>query len=180
MRIISGTYRRKNIKVPANFKARPTTDFAKEALFNIIENHHNIEDLKVLDLFAGTGSISYEFASRGTQNITTVELNPQHYKFIRSVVNEMEFHQIHTIRSDAFKIIKNPWEPYDLIFADPPYDMKNLETIPELILVSDKLLNPDGWLILEHPSKLSFNHISGIFDHKNYGSVNFSFFRKSS
>lgn len=176
MRIISGKYKGRHIYPPSNFKARPTTDFAKEALFNIIENNFDIEDLTILDLFAGTGSITYEFASRSAQRITTVELNPNHFKFIRNTVKQMELIQVNTIRSDAFKIIKNPWESYDLIFADPPFDLKELESIPQLIMNS-KLLEKDGWLILEHPSKTSFKHIEGMFDHRNYGNVNFSFFK---
>lgn len=177
MRIISGKYKGKQIYPPPNFKARPTTDFAKEALFNILENNLQIEDLCILDLFAGTGSITYEFASREAKRITTVEMNPNHFKFIRSTVSLLDMDQVNTIRSDAFKIIKNPWESYDLIFADPPFDLKELEKIPELILNSP-LLEKNGWLILEHPSKLKFNHIPALFDHRNYGSVNFSFFKK--
>lgn len=92
------------------------------------------------------------------------------------MVHQMDLVQVNTIRSDAFKIIKNPWESYDLIFADPPYDLKELQSIPDIIL-KGKILEPDGWLILEHPSKLKFNHVPGLFDHRNYGSVNFSFFR---
>ena len=176
MRIISGIYKGRQIHPPSNFKARPTTDFAKEALFSIIENHFDIEDLTILDLFSGTGSITYEFASRKAKRITSVEINPQHFKFIRSMINKMEMIQVNTIRSDALKIIKNPWESYDLIFADPPYDLMELETLPELILESN-LLEKDGWFILEHPSKISFKHVQGLFDHRNYGNVNFSFFK---
>jgi len=178
VRIISGIYKGKQIFPPSNFKARPTTDFVKEALFNILENHLIIEELSVLDLFAGTGSISYEFASREAKRITTVEMNPNHFKFIRSTVNELDMDQVNTIRSDVYKIIKNPWEAYDLIFADPPFDLKDLEKLPEIILES-KLLDKDGWLILEHPTKIKFNHIPALFDHRNYGNVNFSFFKKA-
>jgi 16S rRNA (guanine(966)-N(2))-methyltransferase RsmD len=176
VRVISGIYKGRHIQPPSNFKARPTTDFAKEALFNIIENHFDIEDLTILDLFSGTGSITYEFASREAKRITSVEMYPQHFKFIRSMVSKMEMVQVNTIRSDAFKIIKNPWESYDLIFADPPYDLKGLESLPELILEGN-LLEKEGWFILEHPSKIKFNHIPGLFDHRNYGNVNFSFFK---
>lgn len=175
MRIISGKYKGKQIHPPANFRARPTTDFAKEALFNILENNFDIEELAVLDLFSGTGSITYEFASRGAARITSVETNTMHYRFIRKMVEELDFFQVQPVRSDAFKVIKNPWESYDLIFADPPFDLPGLETIPELILNGNLLIN-GGWLILEHPSKMIFNHVPGLFDHRNYGSVNFSFF----
>jgi 16S rRNA (guanine966-N2)-methyltransferase len=177
MRIISGIYKGKQIFPPSNFKARPTTDFAKEALFNILVNNFEIEDLCILDLFAGTGSITYEFASREAKRITTVEMDPNHFKFIRNTVKQLDMVQVNTIRSDAYKIIKNPWEAYDIIFADPPFDIKDLEKIPELIMNS-ALLEKDGWLILEHPSQIKFNHIPALFDHRNYGNVNFSFFRK--
>ncbi len=178
MRIISGTYKGKQLVPPSNFKARPTTDFAKEALFNIIENNFDIEELSVLDLFAGTGSISFEFASRGAKQVTTVEMNTNHFRYIRKVVDELDLYQVHTIRSDAFRILKNPWESYNLIFADPPYDMKEIGNIPELIFTNN-LLAEGGWFILEHPSKMQFNHMEKLFDHRNYGSVNFSMFRNS-
>ncbi len=175
MRIISGKYKGKQINPPANIKARPTTDFAKEALFNILENKFDLEELAVLDLFSGTGSISYEFASRGSKRVTSVEQNTFHFRFIRMMVDQMEMFQVQPVRSDAFKVIKNPWESYDLIFADPPFDLPGLETLPEVILRS-KLLANEGWLILEHPSRMKFNHLPELFDHRNYGSVNFSFF----
>ena len=176
MRIISGKYKGKRIQPPANFRARPTTDFAKEALFNIIENNFDIPDLSVLDLFSGTGSMTYEFASRGAMRIASVESNAIHYRFIRKMVQELDFAQVNTVRTDAFKVIKSPWEPYDIVFADPPYDLEKLEEIPGLVL-KNKLLTDEGWLILEHPSKIKFNHIASMFDHRVYGSVNFSFFR---
>lgn len=176
MRIISGKYKGRQIYPPTGFKARPTTDFAKEALFNIIENNFDIEDLSVLDLFAGTGSITYEFASRGADKISTVEIDSSHFKFIRSMLQKMEMVQVNPVRSDAFKVIKNPWEAYDIVFADPPYDLRNLETLPELVLTNN-LLAPGGWFILEHPSKMKFNHLNTLFDHRHYGNVNFSFFK---
>lgn len=175
MRIISGKYKGKQIHPPTNFRARPTTDFAKEALFNILENNFDLEELSVLDLFSGTGSITYEFASRGAKRITSVEQYTLHYRFIRKMVEQMEMFQVQPVRSDAFKVIKNPWESYDLIFADPPFDLPGLETLPGLIL-SSNLLADGGWLVLEHPSKIKFNHLTELFDHRSYGSVNFSFF----
>ena len=177
MRIISGTYKGKQIHPPANFRARPTTDFAKEALFNILENHFDIEELSVLDLFAGTGSITYEFASRGARRISAVEMNATDCRFIQRTIQELDFFQVNAVRSDAMKVIKNPWESYDLVFADPPFDFEGLENLPELVLGS-ALMDPGSWFILEHPSKMRFSHVPGIFDHRNYGSVNFSFFKK--
>lgn len=176
MRIISGIYKGRHIYPPAKFRARPTTDFAKEALFNIIENNFEISELSVLDLFSGTGSITYEFASRGARRITAVEKDTDNFKFIRNTLQKFDMMQVNPVRSDAYRIIRNPWESYDIIFADPPYDLKELKELPELILGS-RLMVRDSWLILEHPSKLTFNHIPAIFDHRNYGSVNFSFFK---
>lgn len=177
MRIISGTYKGKQIHPPPNFKARPTTDFAKEALFNILENNFDIADLSVLDLFAGTGSITYEFASRGAKRISTVEMNSTHFRFIQQMVRQLDFVQVNPVRSDAYKVIRNPWEAYDLVFADPPFDLDGLENLPALVLDSE-LLEPGSWFILEHPARMRFSHIPGIFDHRHYGSVNFSFFKK--
>jgi len=177
VRIISGSYRGKQIHPPNNFKARPTTDFAKEGLFNILFNNFDFEETDVLDLFAGTGSVSYEFASRGTKRITCVENNSTHFKFIRRNIEEMDFEQVHTINTDVFKFIKKPFESYDLIFADPPYNHPNLKKLPELIFGTNILLD-NGWFILEHPSSLTFNHLPNFFMHKNYGNVNFSFFKK--
>lgn len=177
MRIISGTYRGKQIQPPSNFRARPTTDFAKEGLFNVLINNFDFEETSVLDLFAGTGSITYEFASRGINRITTVENNSLHFRFIRKNVEEMEFEAVHTINTDAFKFIKRPFESYDIIFADPPYDHPELKSLPELIFESN-ILAKDGWFILEHPSQMKFNHQDTFFQHKNYGNVNFSFFKR--
>lgn len=177
MRIISGSYRGKHIHPPSNFKARPTTDFAKEGLFNILYNNFDFEETDVLDLFAGTGSVSYEFASRGTKRITCVENNSTHFRFIRKNIEEMKFEQVHTVNTDVFKFIKKPFESYDLIFADPPYDHPELKKLPELIFETNILLD-NGWFILEHPSNLTFKHLPHFFMHKNYGNVNFSFFKR--
>ena len=177
MRIISGKYKGRQIHPPSGFKARPTTDFAKEALFNILENHFVIEDLSVLDLFSGTGSITYEFASRGAYRISSVESEAIHFRFIRRMVQQLEFAQVNTVRTDALKVIKNPWESYDIVFADPPYNFPGLELIPEQVMKS-KLLDNEGWFILEHPSSMNFSLVPGMFNHRNYGNVNFSFFKK--
>lgn len=177
MRIISGSYRGKQIHPPSNFKARPTTDFAKEGLFNILHNNFDFEETDVLDLFAGTGSLTYEFASRGTKRITSVENNSLHFRFIRKNIEEMGFDDVHTINTDVFKFIKRPFESYDLIFADPPFDHPELKTLPEKIFETN-ILAENGWFILEHPSQITFNHLPNFFQHKNYGNVNFSFFKR--
>jgi len=176
MRIISGKFRRRSIFPPKSFRARPTTDVAKESLFNILENQLDIEELKVLDLFSGTGGISYEFASRGCEDITSVELNYMHFGFIKKTIAELKLEkEIKAVKSNAFVFIKHIKEQYDLIFADPPYDLKNLETLPDEIF-NNNLLKPDGLLILEHSEQNNFNAHPNFTNHKKYGSVNFSFF----
>ncbi len=176
MRIISGKFRKKSILPPKNFSARPTTDMAKESLFNILENSYDIKKLKVLDLFSGTGSITYELASRECDNITAVELNFKHYAFIKKTVGDLNIsHQVKVIKTNAFNFIKKTEETYDLIFADPPYNLKDLETIPQLIF-ENNILNENGVLIFEHSKNFNFNNHPHFAFHKQYGSVNFSFF----
>jgi 16S rRNA (guanine(966)-N(2))-methyltransferase RsmD len=175
VRIISGTYKGKTLHPGKEFKARPTTDFAKEGLFNILANRFNFEDVEVLDLFSGTGSISFEFASRGSLLCEAVELNYNHYKFIHNTAKELSLNQIKVYKLDVFRFIKNSSKKYDIIFADPPYDMEGVDQIPMLIL--DKLLlKPEGVFILEHSKKISFENNKNLIEHRNYGSVNFSFF----
>lgn len=176
MRIISGKFRRRAIHPPKNFKARPTTDIAKESLFNILENEIDIKSLKVLDLFSGTGNISYEFASRGAKNVTSVELNYHHYSFIKKTVQELQLNnEIKVNKSNAFVFMKRSAESFDLIFADPPYDLKELQTIPDIVF-ENNLLKPDGILIVEHSDKTLFSKHKNFTRQKTYGSVNFSFF----
>ena len=160
-----------------NFTARPTTDFAKENLFNILNNRIDFEESKVLDLFAGTGSISFEFASRGCPSVTTVEMDHVHYAFILSVIKQLKLEQtIHLLRYDVMKFIPRCTENYDLIFADPPYQMKSLREIPDLIL-KHGLINKEGMLILEHGKSDNFSSHPNLFEEREYGSVHFSFFR---
>ena len=178
MRIVSGTHKGRRITPDKNFKARPTTDFAKENLFNVLNNLVEIEDLTVLDLFGGTGGISYEFASRGAEKVICVELNHRHFAFIQKTVQELDFDQILPIKSDVFRFIKSCRQKFDLIFADPPFDLKTIATIPDLILEKD-LLNEDGILIVEHGSKNDFSTHPNFSEKRTYGSVNFSFFEYS-
>jgi 16S rRNA (guanine(966)-N(2))-methyltransferase RsmD len=175
VRIISGTYRGKIIHPPSGFSARPTTDFAKESLFNILQNHFDIENAAVLDLFAGTGSISYEFASRGAARITTIEADPVHFRFIKRTAEQMDLQQMQVIRSDAFAFIRKPFESYDIIFADPPYDHPDLAKLPDHIFDTNILL-PEGWFILEHGAKERFEAHPHFRQRRKYGSVNFSVF----
>lgn len=176
MRIISGKYKGKIISPPSGFKARPTTDFAKESLFNILANTYNFEDIKVLDLFSGTGSISYEFASRGCLEIDLVEVDSKHIEFIKRMVKDLDFKQIHVIRNDSFKFLNFCNTTYDIIFADPPYTFENLVEIPTAVF-SRNLLNKDGVLIVEHSDAHDFSPMDCFVDKRYYGGVNFSFFK---
>ena len=130
MRIISGIFRGKQIRPPGNFKARPTTDFSKESLFNILIHQYNIEDMDVLDLFSGTGSISYEFASRGARSVLALEMAPLHFKFIQETCRKLQMDQVSVIRADAFRYLKKPTQSFDFIFADPPFDHPGLAELP--------------------------------------------------
>lgn len=178
MRIISGKYRGRRINPPSTFSARPTTDFAREGLFNILDNRIDFRSVSVLDLFAGTGSISYEFASRGAKIIHLVEIEVRHIAFIRKMVSEMKIDNIKTIHVDVRSYLKACRFKYDLVIADPPYDLKWLDSIPDLI-ISSEILNETGFFILEHPKSMNFSSHRSFFEHRNYGNVNFSFFRKS-
>lgn len=176
MRIVSGECKGRIFSPPKSIKARPTTDIAKEGLFNIINNSFNFEDIAVLDLFSGTGSISFEFASRGCRSIHLVEMNFTHFQFIRKIQQELNFTQIVPIRHDAYKFLKSCNITFDIIFADPPYEFKGIEQIPELVL-KNKLLNNNGWLIVEHSKRIDLSELDGYWQTRNYGNVHFSFFR---
>jgi len=176
MRIVSGIYKGRIFTPPKKkFSARPTTDIAKEGLFNIINNYFNFEDISVLDLFSGTGSISFEFASRGCTNIQLVENNPQHLFFIRKVISELNLKNIISIRQNAFAFLERCKNSYDIIFADPPYDIEGIEQIPELVF-TNSLLNQGGWLILEHSRNKNLSKYPYFESVRNYGNVHFSFF----
>ena len=176
MRIIGGNFKSRIFRPGKNFKARPTTDFARENLFNILNNRYNFEDKKILDLFSGTGSISFEFASRGCQNITCVELDRFHYNFICSVIDKLAIKDsVKAINGDVFKFIGRSLVHYDIIFADPPYELKRLAEIPDLIL-SGNLLQNEGLLILEHGKSNDFSSHPCFSELRTYGSVHFSFF----
>ena len=177
MRVISGIYKRKHFDVPRTFKARPTTDFAKENLFNVLNNYIDFEDgVTALDLFSGTGSISIELVSRGCDKVISVEKDPQHHAFIQKVMNEVKTDKCFPLRADVFRFLSKCNEQFDFIFADPPYALKELATIPDLVF-EHQLLKPDGLFVLEHGKDLSFETHPHFVGHRHYGSVNFSFFR---
>jgi len=175
LRIVSGTYKGRIIKPPKNFRARPTTDFAKENLFNILNNNFDFSEVTVLDLFSGTGSISYEFASRGSMKVISIEKNFKHQAFIKKTIDDYEFKQIKSIKTDVFRFIKSCNESFDIVFADPPYDLKEIESIPAFIFEHD-MLKKNGWLIVEHGDKTNFSRQKGFKEQRKYGGVNFSIF----
>ncbi len=181
MRIISGTHRGRVIHPPKNLPVRPTTDFAKESLFNILNNHFDYEDLKVLDLFCGTGNITYEFASRGSNDITSVDDNYHCCEFVKKTIAVFNMDQVKVIKSEAFSFLKKTAGTYNIIFADPPYEMEaeKFQQLPELVF-SKNLLKPEGCLIIEHGEQTDFSKYPNFFEHRKYGNVNFSFFKKDS
>ncbi len=176
MRIIGGKYKGRRIIPPGNLKARPTTDFARESLFNILNNRIDFEEITVLDLFSGTGSISYEFASRGAMEVHLVEKDVRHIAGIRRIINEMGISNIKTIHIDVRTYLRACKIKYDIVFADPPYEINWLKELPDLVFGAD-VVKEDGFFILEHPKNMSFAGHNLFFEHRNYGGVNFSFFR---
>jgi 16S rRNA (guanine966-N2)-methyltransferase len=176
MRIISGQFKGRRLQVPTNITARPTTDFAKEGLFNLLNNRIDFEGIDVLDLFAGTGSISIEFVSRECKSVISIEQNERHSAFIRKMCTELKITNLSLIRTDVFKFIDSCHAQFDMIFADPPYELVQLAQIPDLIFAK-KLLKEDGLFVLEHSSKNNFDQHPHFVDHRNYGNVNFSFFQ---
>lgn len=177
MRIISGTHKGRKISPDKNFKARPTTDFAKENIFNVISNWYDIDDLEVLDLFSGTGGISYEFASRGAKLVISIEMNASHQSFIRKTIQELGLKNIISLRSDVFKYTKSCKNNFNMIFADPPYDLENIDSIPDAIF-NNNLLQDNGCLIVEHSDRTNFSQHPMFIEQRVYGSVNFSIFEK--
>ncbi len=178
MRIVSGTHKSRIIKPPANLPVRPTTDIAKESLFNILANRIDFEAIDVLDLFAGTGGISFEFASRGVRQITAIDIEKRCVDFIKKASEEFGFNNIRTVRNDVFLFLKICHVKYDLVFADPPYEMKNAELLPELVF-NKNILKDDGIFILEHTGIHTFSKHPCFKEQRKYGKVNFSFFRNN-
>lgn len=177
MRVISGIYKRRRFDIPRTFKARPTTDFAKENLFNVLISYLDFEeDVTALDLFAGTGSISIELISRGCGRVISVEKEGAHHAFICQIMKEVKTEKCLPIRGDVFRFVNSSREQFDFIFADPPYDLKELETLPDLIF-KNNLLKERGLFVLEHGKQNNFEEHPHFLERRIYGSVNFSFFR---
>lgn len=175
MRIIGGSLKGKTLDLPARYSARPTTDFAKEGLFNVLGNEYEFEDLKVLDLFGGTGSISFEFASRGASRVYCVEMARENASFIKKEAARLGLDNVVMVRDNVFDFLPICNEKFDIVFADPPYALDGLETIPDKVL-SRGILHPGCYFILEHGDEHSFTAHPCFVKEKTYGRVHFSFF----
>ena len=177
MRVITGKYKGRHFDVPRTFKARPTTDFAKENLFNVLQGYIDFdEEPTALDLFSGTGSITLELLSRGCSRVVSVEADALHYSFIRGFVDKLQDLNAFPVRADVFRFLSKCHEQFDFIFADPPYALPQLEQLPDIVL-SRQLLREGGLFVLEHGKIQDFTQHPRIVDHRAYGSVNFSFFK---
>jgi len=174
MRIIQGKNKGRQIQAPASLPVRPTTDLGKESLFNILNNYFFFNKISVLDLFAGTGNISYEFASRGAISVISVDNYQGCTDFIRRTAEKLQLDQITVIRGDAFSFVERSRQKFDVIFADPPYELKDLDKIVKHVF-ENQMLAPSGWLILEHPREYDFSQHPCFFEHRKYGKLNFSF-----
>ena len=177
MRIITGKYQGRHFDIPRSFKARPTTDFAKENIFNVLVQYVDFDGATALDLFSGTGSISLELVSRGCSQVVSVELDRDHHRFIQDCLKKLQTDTCIPIRGDVFRFLKSCKQQYDLIFADPPYALKELATLPDIIF-EKQLLKAEGIFVLEHGKDHDFSGHPHFKEHRQYGSVNFSIFRK--
>lgn len=178
MRIISGSLGGRRINPPSKMPyTRPTTDIAKEGLFNILQNQLDFERLKTLDLFGGTGSISYELASRGANDITVVEKDQQMFSFIKKTAENLQLRNFKVVKSDVFRFIQPCHEKFDFIFAGPPYALQNIDDLPKLIF-EKQLLKEDGWFILEHTPRNDYEKFPFFKSARNYGTTIFSIFRQ--
>lgn len=179
MRIVSGRYKRRVISAPKNLPVRPTTDMAKEGLFNILGNYFDFNNKRVLDLFAGTGNISYEFVSRGCSSVTSVDQDFGCVRFIKETAKKLEMDELQAIKQDVFRFIAITKSKYDIIFADPPYKLDNIADISNKVF-DNGLLAANGWLIIEHPGEIDLSDLHHFYEHREYGRVNFSFFHLDS
>lgn len=176
MRIISGKYKSLNLQIPKNLPVRPTTDFGREGLFNVLENELDWEEEQLLDLFSGTGFIAIECFSRGIPKVISVEIHPLCVKHLLTVSTKLN-EDWKIVRKDVFQFIKNCTESFSLIIADPPFDLKELSSIPKLVFDNPLILKKDGLLVIEHPKQISFTNSTNFVKEKKYGNVRFSFFK---
>ncbi|MBP5527367.1 MAG: 16S rRNA (guanine(966)-N(2))-methyltransferase RsmD [Bacteroidales bacterium] len=175
MRIIAGSLRGRRLEPPQNLPVRPTTDMARESLFNILNNYVDYEDCSVMDLFAGTGAVSLEFVSRGAREVTSIDINAQCTDFIKRCATHLSVTNLHVVRADVFDLLKRANRRFDIVFADPPYALEGLPTLPDLVF-DRGVLTDDGIFILEHPREYSFEEHPHFWQHRAYGKVNFTFF----
>ncbi|MBQ8989505.1 MAG: RsmD family RNA methyltransferase [Prevotella sp.] len=178
MRIITGKYKGRHFDIPRTFKARPTTDFAKENIFNVLTGYIDLEGCTALDLFSGTGSITLELISRGCAHVISVEQDRDHHRFIQQCLQKLGTDACVPLRGDVFRFVKSCKQQFDFIFADPPYALKELPTIPSLVFEKG-ILKPDGIFVFEHGKDNDFSDDPHFVEHRSYGSVNFSIFRAS-
>ncbi len=174
MRVITGTYKGRHFDVPRSFKARPTTDFAKENIFNVMTGYIDFEGTEALDLFAGTGSITLELLSRGCKEVVSIEMDRDHARFIQQCIDKVGAENHTLVKGDAFRFMKSCKRQFDFIFADPPYLLPTLETIPDLAL---PLLKEGGMIVFEHGKQNDFSQHPRFVERRVYGAVNFSLFR---
>lgn len=175
MRIIAGSLKGRRLNPPTSLPVRPTTDMARESLFNILNNYVDYEDCSVMDLFAGTGAVSLEFISRGAKEVTSVDINNQCIDFIKHSAAQFGVANLKAVRSDVFELLKRAYKKFDIVFADPPYSLESLPQLPDIIFNSN-ILTDDGIFILEHPREFQFESHPHFWQHRNYGKVNFTFF----
>ncbi len=175
MRIIAGNLRCRRLNPPNNLPVRPTTDMARESLFNILNNYVDYEECSVMDLFAGTGAVSIEFISRGAREVTSIDINNACTEFIKSTARQLGLDNIHVVRADVFDLLKRANRKFEIIFADPPYSLHDLPQLPDIVFESN-VLTEDGIFILEHPKEYSFEDHPHFWQHRAYGKVNFTFF----
>ena len=175
MRIIAGSLKGRRLNPPTTLPVRPTTDMARESLFNIPNNYVDYAESTVMDLVAGTGAVSFEFVSRGAKDVTSVDSNSQCIDFIKSSAAHFGVNNLRAVRSDVFDLLKRAYKQFDIIFADPPYALETLPQLPDLIFNSN-VLTEDGIFILEHPREFEFEDHPHFWQHRHYGKVNFTFF----
>ena len=175
MRIIAGSLRGRRLNPPDRLPVRPTTDMARESLFNILNNYVDYEDCTVMDLFSGTGAVALEFVSRGARQVTAIEINAQCTDFIKQTASQFGVSNLHVVRADVFDLLKRANKRFDIIFADPPYALDKLADLPNLIFEKEVLAD-DGIFVLEHPREFQFEEHPHFWQHRAYGKVNFTFF----
>jgi 16S rRNA (guanine966-N2)-methyltransferase len=176
LRIISGELKGRRVLGSKSYNARPTTDFARESLFNILNNYYYFDKVRILDLFSGTGSISFEFASRGCQHVELVESDRKNFMLILNTIKNLNFKQVRPIKGDAFKYLETCIPGYDIIFADPPYDLAGIDSLPNKVFERN-LLSENGVFVLEHSKAYHFQEHPKFSEERKYGAVHFSLFR---